>query len=358
MMKNLRTTAWLAAAATVAAFGPAAAQAQKAARPMIEWVSPATESNKPQTAEQAEQGRERGPRAAGARSPAADARRAAARVPAATRHQDHRHVQGRRVGRARRCSRRSGSKSSRPTTPSVTLSIAPPYAGSLGAIELVKGNLDFVFVSRELKPDDIKQFKAEVRLRPAERADLGRLVPPLRRARRGGLLRPQGQPDRADHLRAARRDVLDDARTRRQARSRRGAISASTGEWADKPIKLYGIKPWNGFEEFVRQRVLSVGGKRGEWRDDINFEKVVFPMAKDMADDRYGIGYSGMAYIDAPVQADRRCVEKAGRCAAGGDLRERRARHLSAEPSRLLQHQQGARQAAATRRSRSSCASC
>jgi phosphate transport system substrate-binding protein len=48
--------------------------------------------------------------------------------------------------------------------------------------------------------------------------------------------------------------------------------------------------------------VLGVGDKRGEWRDDIHFEKVVFPMARHMAEDRYGIGYSGVAYLDAPVK--------------------------------------------------------
>ncbi len=42
--------------------------------------------------------------------------------------------------------------------PKVNISVDPPYAGSLGAIELIKGNLDFVFVSRELKPTDISQF--------------------------------------------------------------------------------------------------------------------------------------------------------------------------------------------------------
>jgi phosphate transport system substrate-binding protein len=75
-----------------------------------------------------------------------------------------------------------------------------------------------------------------------------------------------------------------------------------TGEWQDKPIHIYGIKPWNGFEEFVRQRVMGRDGKRGEWREDITFEKLVFPMAKHVAGDRYGIGYSGVAYIDAPVR--------------------------------------------------------
>jgi phosphate transport system substrate-binding protein len=75
-----------------------------------------------------------------------------------------------------------------------------------------------------------------------------------------------------------------------------------TGEWVDKPINVYGIKPWNGFEEFVRQRILSKADKRGEWRDGIAFEKVVFPMAKRVADDRYGIGYSGVAYVDQGVR--------------------------------------------------------
>ena len=75
-----------------------------------------------------------------------------------------------------------------------------------------------------------------------------------------------------------------------------------TGEWANKPIHIYGVKPWNGFEEFVRQRVLSIPGKRGEWRDGITFDTVVFPIAGRVANDPYGIGYAGLAYLDAPVK--------------------------------------------------------
>jgi len=69
-----------------------------------------------------------------------------------------------------------------------------------------------------------------------------------------------------------------------------------------KPVHLYAIAPWNGFEEFVRQTVLSVDGKRGEWRDDIHYDKLVFPRAKHVADDRYAIGYVGIAYINAAVK--------------------------------------------------------
>jgi phosphate transport system substrate-binding protein len=48
--------------------------------------------------------------------------------------------------------------------------------------------------------------------------------------------------------------------------------------------------------------VLSVPGKRGEWRDSITFDKVVFPIAGRVAQDRYGIGYAGLAYVDAGVK--------------------------------------------------------
>ncbi len=183
----------------------------------------------------------------------------------------------------------------------MSLTIAPPYAGSLGAIELVKGDLDFVFVSRELKPDDMTKFKEKYGYDP--------LSVPIS----GGSYRHFGALDAVafvvhkenpiEKLTFEQLDAMFSSTRHRggKAITKWGELGL-TGEWADKPIKLYGIKPWNGFEEFVRQRVLSVGDKRGEWRDDINFEKVVFPMAKHMADDRYGIGYAGVAYFDAPVK--------------------------------------------------------
>jgi phosphate transport system substrate-binding protein len=194
--------------------------------------------------------------------------------------------------------------------PEVTLTISPPYAGSLGAVELVKGDLDFVFVSRELKPDDVTGFKAKFGYNP--------LSVPVS----GGSYRHYGALDaiafyvnKDNPLDKITFDQLDAMYSSTHHRGGKPIAKwgdlGLTGEWADKPVKLYGIKPWNGFEEFVRQRVLSVGDKRGEWREDIAFEKVVFPIAKRVSDDRYGIGYSGIAYIDAGVKVIP-VVERAG----------------------------------------------
>ena len=50
--------------------------------------------------------------------------------------------------------------------PNVTIKIPAPYAGSLGALELINGTLDGVFVSRELKPTDITSFQAKFQYPP------------------------------------------------------------------------------------------------------------------------------------------------------------------------------------------------
>jgi len=185
--------------------------------------------------------------------------------------------------------------------PGIRFNVPPPYAGSLGAKELVKQNLDFVFVSRELKPDDITDFQAKFGYAP--------LSVPIS----GGSYRVYGALDAVgfivnrdnpvDHLSFDQLDaLLSTTRYRGGQQARTWGDLGLTGEWADKPVHVYAIKPWNGFEEFVRQRVLSRPGKRGEWRTDLNFADVVFPIAGSVAKDRYALGYTGLAYLNAPVK--------------------------------------------------------
>jgi phosphate transport system substrate-binding protein len=301
-MKRARmfVAATIATIAALATLGPAGAQSPPTARPMVEWVLPATPTNKPQTDAQAEEGRQKGRElpAPEILQPMLDVR-----LPP---YQPRRDIQisGSLKGAASDVLTVLAQKwmdKFKTYYPNASLSIAPPYAGSLGAIELIKGDLDFVFVSRELKPDDIAQFKTKFGYDP--------LSVPIS----GGSYRHFGALDAVAFF--VNKDNPIEQLTYKQLDAMYsttrlhggGAITkwgdlGLTGEWADKPIKLYGIKPWNGFEEFVRQRVLSIGGKRGEWRDDINYEKVVFPMAKNIAADRYSIGYSGLAYTDAAVK--------------------------------------------------------
>lgn len=185
--------------------------------------------------------------------------------------------------------------------PGVTIAIDPPYAGSLGAVELAKGNLDAVFVSRELRPDDVSAFHAKFGYDP--------LSIPIS----GGSYRHFGFLDAvafivnpANPVQSLSFDQLDAAFSKTRWRGGAEALTwgdlGLTGTWASKPVHLYGVKPWNGFEEFVRQRILSTPGKRGEWRDGIAFSGTVFPLAAQVAKDPNGLAYDGLAYLDAPVK--------------------------------------------------------
>lgn len=186
--------------------------------------------------------------------------------------------------------------------PGVHIDLTQPFAGSLGAKELVKQNLDFVFVSRELRPDDITDFHTRFGYDPLS-------VPVM-----GGTYRHYGFLDAVavivnptnpiQRLSFGQLDaVLSASRVRGGSAVTTWGQLGLTGDWADKPIHVYAIHPWNGFEEFVRQRVLSLPGRRGEWRTDLNFADVVFPIASEVAKDPDAIGYTGLAYIDASVKA-------------------------------------------------------
>lgn len=71
-----------------------------------------------------------------------------------------------------------------------------------------------------------------------------------------------------------------------------------TGEWADQPIHLVGVKAPNGFEYFLKLRVLN----NGEWKDQITVRDTVHPLASLVAADRYAIGYAGIGYLTDGVK--------------------------------------------------------
>ncbi|MDD3180593.1 MAG: substrate-binding domain-containing protein [Opitutaceae bacterium] len=185
--------------------------------------------------------------------------------------------------------------------PKVQIEVPPPYSGRYGAGELVKGDRDFALVSRELIPTDVEGFTKKFG------------YPPLSVPIMGGSYRHFGFLDAIgvfvnkdnpiDKISFAQLDaILSTTRHRGLAPITKWGQLGLTGEWADKPIHVWAIKPWNGFEEFVRQRVLMPGSQRGEWREDLNFTPTVFPVSPAVAKDPYAIGYAGIAYVGEDVK--------------------------------------------------------
>ncbi len=186
--------------------------------------------------------------------------------------------------------------------PGFQLTCQHPLAGSLGALELIKGNLDLVFVSRELKPSDISGFRDKFGYDP--------LSVPIS----GGTWRHFGFLDAlaimvnpANPVRQLSFRQLDAAFSRTHWRGgetpKTWGDLGVTGEYASHPIHLYGIKPWNGFEEFVRQRMLSTPGHRGEWNDaTIHYDETFFAIARRVAADPDALGYTGLSAIDSEIK--------------------------------------------------------
>jgi phosphate transport system substrate-binding protein len=72
-----------------------------------------------------------------------------------------------------------------------------------------------------------------------------------------------------------------------------------TGEWADKPISLYGRNSASGTYSFFKEHVLKTGDYRDEVKEQPGSASVILAVATD----RYAIGYSGIGYATSSVRA-------------------------------------------------------
>jgi phosphate transport system substrate-binding protein len=72
-----------------------------------------------------------------------------------------------------------------------------------------------------------------------------------------------------------------------------------TGEWADKPISLYGRNSASGTYGYFKERALF----NGDFKDTVKEQPGSSAVVQGVAGDRYGIGYSGIGYKTADVVA-------------------------------------------------------
>ena len=70
-----------------------------------------------------------------------------------------------------------------------------------------------------------------------------------------------------------------------------GQVGA-TGEWASKPISLYGRNSASGTYGFFKEKALF----GGDYKDTVKEQPGSSSVVQAVASDRYGIGYSGIGY--------------------------------------------------------------
>jgi len=72
-----------------------------------------------------------------------------------------------------------------------------------------------------------------------------------------------------------------------------------TGEWASKPISLYGRNSASGTYGYFKEHALF----KGDYKDGVKEQPGSSSVVQGVASDRYGIGYSGIGYKTADVKA-------------------------------------------------------
>lgn len=72
-----------------------------------------------------------------------------------------------------------------------------------------------------------------------------------------------------------------------------------TGDWANRPISLYGRNSASGTYGFFKEHVL----KNGDYKDTVKEQPGSASVVQGVTEDRFGMGYSGVGYKTSGVRA-------------------------------------------------------
>ena len=96
-----------------------------------------------------------------------------------------------------------------------------------------------------------------------------------------------------------------------------------TGEWANKPISLYGRNSASGTYGYFKEVALF----NGDYKDAVKEQPGSSTVVQGVASDKFAIGYSGVGYITADVRAvplsaktGEKCYEASAENAYSGDF--------------------------------------
>ena len=83
-----------------------------------------------------------------------------------------------------------------------------------------------------------------------------------------------------------------------------------TGEWASKPLSLYGRNSASGTYGFFKEHTL----KKGDYKDEVKEQPGSASVVQGVTVDRFAIGYSGIGYATAGVRAVPLAEKEGGQC--------------------------------------------
>ncbi len=83
-----------------------------------------------------------------------------------------------------------------------------------------------------------------------------------------------------------------------------------TGEWASRPVSLFGRNSASGTYGFFKEHTL----KNGDYKDEVKEQPGSASVVQGVTVDRYGMGYSGIGYATAGVKALPLAAKQGDKC--------------------------------------------
>jgi len=195
---------------------------------------------------------------------------------------------------------------------SLTMDLRASGAGGPG---LVSGKGDLAPVGREMFPAEEQAFVEKFGYKPtAIRVATGSVVS-LGKTASSVILVDKDNP--VDCLGLDQLDAIySKSRKRGHADITKWGDVGAKGDWAERPIHLYGLKPVNGIERYFSMIAMQ----DGEYKDNIQFVKgkgfthAFTVAAEDMAKNPGGLTYALMANVTANVKVLKVSEKEGGTC--------------------------------------------
>jgi phosphate transport system substrate-binding protein len=159
-------------------------------------------------------------------------------------------------------------------------STAPP--------SLIAGTSQFGPMSRPMKATEIDQFEAKYGYKPTQI-----------RTSYDALAVWVNKDNPLQKLTLAQVDSVFSKTSRRAGKpvAKWGNLGLA-GEWAQKPISLYGRNSASGTYGFFKEHVLQ----NGDYKDQVKEQPGSASVVQGVTEDRFGIGYSGVGYRTSGVK--------------------------------------------------------
>jgi phosphate transport system substrate-binding protein len=154
---------------------------------------------------------------------------------------------------------------------------------------LISGTAQFGPMSRAMRPTEIEQFEKKHGFKPTQL-----------RSSYDALAIYVNKDNPLDKLTLAQADGIFSKTRRRGGKNvaNWGALGL-TGDWANRPLSLYGRNSASGTYGFFKEHALS----NGDFKDTVKEQPGSASVVQGVTEDRFGIGYSGIGYKTSGVKA-------------------------------------------------------